>query len=978
MYQAVYYDRRKKLMHIWDDKDGHSKSPYVPYGYVKDDNGEYTHLYGFNVSRTTDITSKPFEYDVRPENRVLIDRYYESDELSSDVRVFFFDIETEKDPIRGYTENYSDPFNPINSVAFYDNVAKRHNIYILSKDGSLNNRDTDKYTLKAYRTEADLLSAFIKAFRKFAPHIIVGWNSDYFDIPYLYNRICVVLGESAVRKLSPIGIVEKREMFGGVFYNIAGVASFDYMELYKNFTFSEQPNYTLDAISKAELGRGKVAYEGSLQKLYETDVEKFIEYNIIDVDLIVAMDAKLQFIELARGICHKGHVPYSDIYMSSLYLDGASLTYMKRNKLVAPNKPKPINLKLAGDFAKGVTEIRMTDKIDPRTPGKGQLKVYKTKTSFILCEYTHYKDNVFYLTDPTTNTIFKKYEVKLSLIGAYVREPKTGLYKWVFDEDLTSLYPSIMRTLNISPETKIGKILNWDVYEYLKKADKVYFVKIGTTTERKTHAEVRALLTENQYAIAANGVMYRQDTIGFIPTLLGIWFDERVINNDLKKKFGMEGDTVKKNYYHNIQLVLKTLLNSFYGVLALGSFRFNDIDNAEAVTSTGQQIIKFSAKSVNIKYKKMMETDVDKDYVVYIDTDSLFISAEEIILKNNPSVDLYYKVGADDSISDIKHDKDIDKWFPSYSNWFDRVVESGKSIGFFGPLAKLSIGEKCVYTDNEQGKIDLYKFNAMLKSKYDPTSAAKELQASYYVIKYAKVIQSFVNDSYDMYVKRFLNLNDRPHYLKIKQEYVARDAFWVAKKRYAQWIVDNEGIPVNEIQVKGLDVVRSNFPLAFREFMETVLKDILVGTTKDAMSDKVSKFKKAFQQLPFLHIINSSSAKNLEKYAKMSKGVPVHIKACLNYNRLLDLNGDTMTQKIKNGDKVKWTYIKKNRFGFEEFALKGYDDSPENLQFAKEYIDYDEIFNSNFSNKIQDFYTALDWGTFSATINTNVKKFFTV
>ena len=112
----------------------------------------------------------------------------------------------------------------------------------------------------------------------------------------------------------------------------------DYLALYKNFTFSVEPSYRLDAIGRKEVGIGKVEYEGNLDDLFSQDIEKFIEYNLNDVKIVVEIDKKMELIELTRSICHAGHVPYEDILFSSRYLEGALLTYLRRHNLVAPNK----------------------------------------------------------------------------------------------------------------------------------------------------------------------------------------------------------------------------------------------------------------------------------------------------------------------------------------------------------------------------------------------------------------------------------------------------------------------------------------------------------------------------------------------------------------------------------------------------------------------------------------------------------------
>ena len=191
---------------------------------------------------------------------------------------------------------------------------------------------------------------------------------------------------------------------------MAGVSYLDYLALYKNFTYTELDNYRLDSIANKELGRGKVEYTGNLDQLFRDDIEKFIEYNLVDVEIVVELDEKLQFIDLCRGICHAGHVPYEDFVYSSKYLEGALLTYLRRRNLVAPNKPADRRERMEALKERG--------------------------------------DDKF--------------------IGAYVKDPIVGKYDWVYDLDLTSLYPSIIMTLNISPESKIGKIRDWDANKFVK------------------------------------------------------------------------------------------------------------------------------------------------------------------------------------------------------------------------------------------------------------------------------------------------------------------------------------------------------------------------------------------------------------------------------------------------------------------------------------------------------------------------------
>ena len=181
-------------------------------------------------------------------------------------------------------------------------------------------------------------------------------------------------------------------------------------------------------------------------------------------------------------------------------------------------------------------------------------------------------------------------------------------------------------TLNISPETKIGKIQNWDSQQFIKKEVDTYFIDGDSITRDK----LEKFLKESKYSISSNGVLYRTDVLGCIPGILDLWFQQRVEFRKLEKKYGEEGDQEKYAFYKKRQLVQKILLNSLYGVLGLPAFRFYDIDNAEAVTTTGQTVIKSTADMVNIKYNKELNT-TGVDSNIYIDTDSVFFSAVPLL-----------------------------------------------------------------------------------------------------------------------------------------------------------------------------------------------------------------------------------------------------------------------------------------------------------------------------------------------------------
>lgn len=707
----------------------------------------------------------------------------------------------------------------------------------------------DKVHIKSYVTEMELLDAFLKDYQVIRPTIITGWNIDFFDIPYLYNRLKNVFDEKTALQLSPIGRILYNKFRQR--YSIAGVSCLDMLKLYKNFTFGERSSYSLDAISKIELGEGKIQYDGTLDKLFEEDKEKFIDYNVHDVRLVKMIDDKMKLIDLAQGVSHKGHIPLEDVYFSSRFLDGAILSYLKRKgKIVAPNRPIR-----DGEYA--------------------------------------YSDE-------------KKFE------GAYVKEPIPGKYEWIVDLDVTSMYPSIIMTLNISPETKVTKLSDWDNHEYQNKVDRKYTMVLGKDTLEFDRKEFEQFIKQENLGVSSNGVLYELTKVGIIPEILEVWFDERTEMKKLVKKYGTEVNQdgsinmyyskEKLEYYNSRQKIQKVLLNSLYGVLGLPSFRYYDLDNAEAVTLTGQDLIKFAQKVTNNYYQSALNENTEKDYIIYTDTDSIFFSVKKLIQKLYPDVDV---------------------------------------------------------TDDDQ------MINASLKI--------------------SKEIQNYVNTSLDYFSEKFLGVKN--HRFVMKQEIVAKSGLWTTKKRYALWAVNIEGRPVDELEVKGLDVVRTSFPILFRDFMTTLLKNILKDDSKEKIDGEILELKKEVYGVDFISIARPTSVKEYSKFSDNTHQpfnfhllkTPAHVKAAINYNDYLRHNNlDKQYAYIGNNEKIKWLYLTAdNPYRVEAMAFKDNDEDPkEILEYIEKYADREKVFDSEMEKKLQHFYTALKWGNIPTKVYQEHEKFF--
>ena len=869
MYQNIFVSKKDNIVHLWDDKKGYVTVPYRPYAYRKREGGMYRSIYGDELEKVYKFNPKDpslFESDVPAETRILIDAYEDSDEPSEGHRVVYLDIEVSTE---GGFPNVDEADKEITAIAIYDSVTSKYTAFILDKEYKLKDFSKDNVEVLSFTEEGSLLMHFLTKWEEIQPTISTGWNSDNFDMPYLFRRMKNIVGPNNAKRLSPIQVAYVNDWNKKVI--VAGVTHLDYMTLYKKLNIKQEASYALGAIGKKIVGMEKITYKGSLDDLYKADIQKYIEYNLNDVQIIVALEKKLQFIELARAICHKGHVPYEWYEMSSRFIEGAILMYLRRKGQVAKNKS---------------------------LEGRDEYE-------------TQMEDN------------------EQGFEGAYVKAPTPGRYDWVFDLDLTSMYPNIIISLNISPETKIGVIdrIEFDekfvderraeltddynnlsdstqketsLEQYIEQRLYYYSAKMFTQNRISTYhiggnaytnEQFKKLIAESKLSVASNGVLYYKETAGVIPEILVKWFDERKDMRKMAKKYHEQGDESMYEFYEQRQKVQKVLLNSIYGVLGLPIFRFYDKDNASAVTITGQDIIKTTGKAINEYFKKTLN-ETEGDWVIYTDTDSCFASALPIIQKNMPEID-----------------------------------------------------------QND------------------------EKQMTDAILKVTGEVQSFVNKFYDMMAVRFFNIEK--HRFDAKQEVIAKTGFWLAKKRYAQFIINKGGIVCDEMEVKGIDVVRTSFPIQFRKFMQQFLDDILRKTDKEIIDQNILKFLETnLVESSVIEIAKNTSVKfksggetktdynpKTRSKFKYIKGTTAQAKAALFYNDLLQhWELDKIVPPIFHGQKIKWVYLKNNEYGSDCIALKADGTDPDRIMdFVNQYVDRNAMYEQELKGKLLDFYNILNW-----------------
>jgi len=559
MYKKVFARRLKGnnyLIHLWDD-EGYQKIEWTSQAYLECGDSQATHigLNGESLRKTSNWNpedSKIHFHDMPAHQKFLVEKYGIDDTPSTTQREIFFDIEIEMGG--ALTEEYikSAP-KKVTSIAWYDKQVDLWGILILDAKDNLKHTKTKNREIIPCRTENELLMKFIEKFREIDPDIIVSWNGDYFDVPYLYYRMCNVLGQDIARYLSPIGYVRETPWYKDQFIQIAGVESLDYMRLHKKFSWADEPSFKLDVIGEKYAGLNKIEYDGNLDDLFEKDPLKFIQYNFRDVEILKVLDEKLEYLSLVKNLAHKGKHNYSEVYANTKTQDGAISAYLLSEGIIPPSKER--------------------------------------------------------------NPLSKK-----NYAGGYLFCPKAGIYNYVFDEDLTSLYPSIIMTINIGKETMVGRIIDADDRNNrlglndLKTRDPEEELIVENAKRKRTKVSVAKLIrmiTENELSVSANGVFFRTDKESVLSTILKKWFGERVLYKSKMKEAYQSGNKELGARFYMRQWTQKILLNSLYGALAVSSFRFSGILLAEATTLSGQRIICESALTANLHINKVMRGEIE-------------------------------------------------------------------------------------------------------------------------------------------------------------------------------------------------------------------------------------------------------------------------------------------------------------------------------------------------------------------------------
>ena len=475
-----------------------------------------------------------------------------------DIDVGTFDIETD------YDNGFPTPSEASQKILSITYKSSKSKLYRVWGYGDFNESRSLIQPVRYYKCkdETELLSKFLEFWSnpKHTPDVITGWNVRFFDIPYLIVRVSKVLGVGEIFKFSPWGMQpDARDVLrrgkSETVYEIPGIQCLDYMELFQKFGYSYGPqeSYALNHIAYVVLGEKKLSFEesGSLKNLYKDDHQKYIDYNMKDVDLVDRLEDKMGLITLAMTMAYKGGVNYQDTFGVTAIWE--SIIYRRLNQ---QNKVVDIN------------------------------------------------------NDPPP--------AKRDFAGGYVKDPQIGRHDWVVSFDLNSLYPNLIVQYNMSPETIVDQ----------SEVEGVQYYLAGSAVK-------------GNFAVAANGSRYRKDVDGIIPQIIEEYYDERV---SVKKMMIASQKQIQEGYSYDLerdintlenrQMAIKILLNSLYGALGNRYFHYFDMRLAEGVTLSGQLAIQWAEKALNASMNELLNTQ--DDYVIAIDTDSLYVNFGPLVKKLNP------------------------------------------------------------------------------------------------------------------------------------------------------------------------------------------------------------------------------------------------------------------------------------------------------------------------------------------------------
>jgi DNA polymerase elongation subunit (family B) len=891
---AIHSRDDDKIFVVERDKNGKRQYNEFPANYVfyyPDNKGKHRSIYGNPVSRFSTRKraefekerrihggKELFESDVNVVFRCLSENYLGVD--APKLHTCFFDIEVDFDPEKGFSPT-TDPFNPVTAITCYlDWLDQCITLCIAPKH--MSDETAWEITRKfentlLFKSEKEMFDTFFELIED--ADVLTGWNSEGYDIPYMVNRVTRVMSKDDTRKFCLMGQLPKPreyERFGKSeqTYDLIGRIHMDYLQLYKKYNYESRHSYKLDAIGEMEVGENKTQYEGTLDQLYNKDWEKFLEYNRQDTMLLVKIHNKLKFLDLANALAHENTVLLPTVMGSVAMIEMAIYNEAHERGLVVPDKK------------------RRTENADETQQAA----------------------------------------------GAFVATPKRGMHEYVGAVDINSLYPSVIRALNMAGETIVAQVRQTVTDQYMKEKGlrlaqekkrykdgdddvtgailweglfgaleytSIMNQERGTMlivdyedgrSEEMSAAEIWKLVFDSHkpWMLSANGTIFTYEKEGVVPGLLSRWYSDR---KAMQKKLKESTTDEDRDYWDKRQLVRKILLNSAYGALLNEHCRFYDKRIGQSVTLCGRQIVRHMMSQINECVAG--EYSHEGQAIVYGDTDSCYFSAYSVLKPQIDKGELEWNkdmcIGLYDSIADEANDS-----FPGFM-------------------------EKAFHSPRKNGEI-----------------------------------------------------------IKAGRELIGDRAIFITKKRYAINIFDKEGKrkdkdgKLGDVKAMGLDLKRADTPKYVQEFLMNVLKMVIQeGKGRDEVIESIKEFKRELSKQDSWTKGSPKSVNKLTMYgdkeANSKKGrenMPGHVRAALNYNYLRRVHGDNYSQKIVDGMKVVVCKLKPNPLNFTSIAYPT-DELRLPKWFTELPFDDEAMEQTLVDEKIDNLLGVLSWDLRSNTIVNN-------
>jgi DNA polymerase elongation subunit (family B) len=884
-YVDAKWDREKDIVQVVerDPKKGRVYHTYPAkyLFYYPDAKGKFRSIYGESLSKVASKTWKEhtkeqrihnshrlFESDINPVFRCLEENYLGKD--APKLNVAFFDIEVDFDPERGYASP-DDAFMPITAIAVH--LQWMDTLVCLAVPPKGLSMEAAEEQVKEFpntmlfKNEAEMLDTFLTLIED--ADVLSGWNSEGFDIPYTVNRVTKTLSKEDTRRFCLWDQYPKKREYEK--YGKTAI-TYDLVGRVHLDSLELYRKYTYEERHTYRLDAIGEMEVGESKTVYEGTLDQLYNNDF------------RKFIEYNRQDC----ALLDKLDKKLKFLDLANTIAHENTVLLQTTMG-----------AVAVTEQAIVNEAHHR----GLIVPSRPKR------------------DDDLNT---------QAAGAYVAYPKKGIHEWIGSMDLNSLYPSVIRALNMGPETIIGQLRQdytkaeieakmakgasfaaaWEgkfganEYEFVMNQDRANDIIIdweNGETSIMSGAQIYELIYEsnNPWMLSANGTIFTHDREGVIPGLLKRWYAERKeMQAKLKDAIKAE-NKIEEEYWDKRQLVKKINLNSLYGAILNAGCRFFDNRIGQSTTLTGRSIARHMAAKINEvitgEYNHIGRS------IIYGDTDSAYFSA-------------YNTLKAEIDNKEIPWDKDT--------------------------------------------VIQLYD---TLAAEVNSTFPAFMLEA-------------------------FHCPKSRGEVIKAGREIVAIKGLFITKKRYAVLYYDKEGKRQDvegkpgKIKAMGLDLKRSDTPEFMQKFLEEVLTKVLNGSQEKEILERIGEFRTEFKARPGWEKGSPKRANNITEYQEKEKkagkaNMPGHVRASMNWNTLKRMNGDKYSQQIVDGMKVIVCKMKENPLGFTSVAYP-VDELRLPKWFQELPFDHSEMETTIINNKLDNLIGVLEWDLKSTTQENTFSSLF--